>query len=571
MRTDKLVKVFSLNLERNKNKEKGKDGKWIPTHESDISQTSSDSDIKSRSLSNLSSVKSGASTSQGTITSEQLNPFKRTNSLSENVFKFKKLLEEGTSTSLESNIFRKFNANRRREDLFLYSHANSNVSLELRLAQISRDGYKEKNKLHNSNEENSLKNHYSFGRYNGSFVPSQVYHNRRDNDISQQLKIEESPLSLHMNPACKPHTKQFTRDDCLSTFVKISREIKKTDIARDTREATRPAGKVEKKKIEYFLKRLSDYNEMIYGNKKNNGKKVKKSFYKNRKIIYKCIHISMFEKKKILKELTFNENKKLKINLINKNNYLHNTKYKKYFLQLFMNNNIFFFFKKKFNCVNIRRRNFFYLDKYVSSFLFKEFRKKWNKLFSREICMNTQNIVVRGYSLNRERINVFSMKRSDNFDQNDDNDRNNLGDCYHNGGDKSHIFFELGENVTMGKGNILFPGSKIVTPFGKVYIGNYNLLEDHVEIINNTTNDMYIGNYNIFRSGTYITDTLSIGHRNYFDYKCVISNSNVSCCSFVGSNLMMCRSWGNKENVQTSHNTVTDMHPIFVEVITYKK
>ncbi|SBT32801.1 dynactin subunit 6, putative [Plasmodium ovale wallikeri] len=436
MRTDKLVKVFSLNLERNKNKEKGKDGKWIPTHESDISQTSSDSDIKSRSLSNLSSVKSGASTSQGTITSEQLNPFKRTNSLSENVFKFKKLLEEGTSTSLESNIFRKFNANRRREDLFLYSHANSNVSLELRLAQISRDGYKEKNKLHNSNEENSLKNHYSFGRYNGSFVPSQVYHNRRDNDISQQLKIEESPLSLHMNPACKPHTKQFTRDDCLSTFVKISREIKKTDVCTDEGPPT--------------------------------------------------LHISA--------PLPF---------------------HKRY--------------------------------RYVV------------------------HLLVRGYSLNRERINVFSMKRSDNFDQNDDNDRNNLGDCYHNGGDKSHIFFELGENVTMGKGNILFPGSKIVTPFGKVYIGNYNLLEDHVEIINNTTNDMYIGNYNIFRSGTYITDTLSIGHRNYFDYKCVISNSNVSCCSFVGSNLMMCRSWGNKENVQTSHNTVTDMHPIFVEVITYKK
>ncbi|SBS81165.1 dynactin subunit 6, putative [Plasmodium ovale curtisi] len=229
MRSEKLVKVFSLNLDRNKNKEKGKDGKWIPTHESDISQTSSDTDIKSRSLSNLSSVKSGASTSQGTVTSEQLNPFKRTNSLSENVFKFKKLLEEETTnTSLESNIFRKFNTNRRRGDVFLCSNTNSNVSLELRLAQISRDEYKEKNKLYNSNEENSLKNHYSIGRYNDSFILSQVYHNRRDSDISQQMKIGESPLSLYMNPAYEPHTNQFTGEDCLSTFVKMNREIRKT-------------------------------------------------------------------------------------------------------------------------------------------------------------------------------------------------------------------------------------------------------------------------------------------------------------------------------------------------------
>ncbi|SBS81166.1 dynactin subunit 6, putative [Plasmodium ovale curtisi] len=247
------------------------------------------------------------------------------------------------------------------------------------------------------------------------------------------------------------------------TFLRLSHFT--NDI--DTREVTRPAGKVEKNKIHYFLKCLNDHKEMIYENKKNNEK--------------------------------------------------------------------------------------------------KEYCNNRNKVFPRNACLNKQNIIIRGYSQNGKRINVVTMKNRDYGNHHDENDSNGQSNGDNGGGEKSHIFIQLGENVTMGKGNILFPGSKIIAPFGKVHIGNYNLLEDHVEIVNNTTNDMYIGNYNIFRSGTYITNTLYIGNRNYFDYKCVISNSNVSCCSFVGTNLMICSSWGNKENVQTSYNTVTDMHPIFVE------
>ncbi|GAB65216.1 hypothetical protein PCYB_052340 [Plasmodium cynomolgi strain B] len=115
MSNDKLVKLFSLNLGT---KGVGKNERPCPmggsAHASNVSHTSSGVEKQSNSFLGWGSAKTSTNDSCTSIKSEQLNPYKRVNSLSEYVYRFKKLAPEGGTTRGGSNIFRKYNTNRRK-------------------------------------------------------------------------------------------------------------------------------------------------------------------------------------------------------------------------------------------------------------------------------------------------------------------------------------------------------------------------------------------------------------------------------------------------------------------------
>lgn len=134
--------------------------------------------------------------------------------------------------------------------------------------------------------------------------------------------------------------------------------------------------------------------------------------------------------------------------------------------------------------------------------------------------------------------------------------------------DKNFTFCNLEKNVQLGNGNIIFPCCTILPKNGSIEIGDHNLFEDNVIIINNIDRKMVIGNYNIFRSGCYIIDSAVIGDGNYFDYKSVVRNVSIGSGSFIGINTIVNNKWNiqikNKNKAKLVENTLSCMEPFFI-------
>lgn len=68
--------------------------------------------------------------------------------------------------------------------------------------------------------------------------------------------------------------------------------------------------------------------------------------------------------------------------------------------------------------------------------------------------------------------------------------------------------------------NVIHPTAKIIAKCGPIIIGDYNLIEENVCIINQTPgHTMTIGNHNVFEVGSNIS-TLQIGDHNVMESKC---------------------------------------------------
>lgn len=232
---------------------------------------------------------------------------------------------------------------------------------------------------------------------------------------------------------------------------------------------------LKKNATNYILKYIRRYNEYINGTKLQNYRAIKKMLQKIRKACRSIMVKKFHNKKNMIGLLMYMEKDKKVMKLWeDKNKYLYKkNKNKQYFLKLFYYYVISFYLKKK---PKKKKKNLCYIDKYIAKFLFQNKYKE----------INTKTL---------------------------SNNKTNSNDY------KSYVFVKLNQNIILGKGNSIFPGSTILATTAKIYIGDHNLFEDNVTIINNTNKNMYIGNYNIFRSGTQIINSLKIGSNNYFDYK----------------------------------------------------
>lgn len=84
--------------------------------------------------------------------------------------------------------------------------------------------------------------------------------------------------------------------------------------------------------------------------------------------------------------------------------------------------------------------------------------------------------------------------------------------------------------ITFGDHCIVHPGCSIIAEGGDIHIGEYNIIEEKVRIINRIKKDengkpikrdMKIGSYNVFEVYTVI-DSTDIGDMNEFQHRCVV-------------------------------------------------
>ncbi|GAB6020068.1 Dynactin subunit 6 [Chamberlinius hualienensis] len=82
-------------------------------------------------------------------------------------------------------------------------------------------------------------------------------------------------------------------------------------------------------------------------------------------------------------------------------------------------------------------------------------------------------------------------------------------------------------DVTIGSNTVIHPKARIVAESGPIIIGEGNLIEEQVNIINSNeskhvkSQPMIIGNYNVFEVGTYC-EALQVGDNNVLEAKCKV-------------------------------------------------
>lgn len=90
-------------------------------------------------------------------------------------------------------------------------------------------------------------------------------------------------------------------------------------------------------------------------------------------------------------------------------------------------------------------------------------------------------------------------------------------------------------DITIGLRNVIHPTATIIAEAGPIVIGDYNLIEENVCIINKSPKTMTIGSHNVFEVGAR-SETTSIGDDNVFESKCRVGNlTKVTNCCIIGA------------------------------------
>ncbi|CAD2101555.1 dynactin subunit 6, putative [Plasmodium vinckei] len=517
MNNAKFIKLLSLNLDKNIDNNFERKNDFFC--ESDLSHISSHDEIKSNSLLGLISINSFTNDTKNSIKSENLNPFKRVHSLNEHTLNYKTLWSEKSNALLFNNMFTKFNTNHNQIYTFnSCENSNTILSCKSKSSEITFDS--EPNDIYKKHSSNFKSNSSNNGIDN--FIYIDTFNSDVNKQIKKRITNNESPLSFYLNQIQNYDINKFNQDKNnsinSSQFIKINKEINQTDFFKDIKEV--PTAKkmttnypFKKNATNYVLKYIRRYNEYINGIKLQNYRVIKKMLRKRRKACRSIMIRNFHNKKNMIRLLMYMEKDK-------KGMKLWEDKNKKYFLQLFYYYVISFYLKK----VQKKKKNLCYIDKYIAKILFK----------------NT-------YKYKEINTKILSNNKTNSNDY------------------KFYVLGKLNQNVILGKGNSIFPGSTILATTAKIYIGDHNLFEDNVTIINNTNKNMYIGNYNIFRSGTHIINSLKIGNNNYFDYKSTLYNCTINGCAFVKANILMSMKETEKNNPYFVNNTITNIHPIFIK------
>ena len=94
-------------------------------------------------------------------------------------------------------------------------------------------------------------------------------------------------------------------------------------------------------------------------------------------------------------------------------------------------------------------------------------------------------------------------------------------------------------DILIGSKTVIHPTAKILANKGKIIIGDSNLIEEYVQIVNNDDEPMIIGSQNIFEVGCYV-ESKRIGNNNILESKCKLSrNFLINNNSIIGAKCIM--------------------------------
>lgn len=94
-------------------------------------------------------------------------------------------------------------------------------------------------------------------------------------------------------------------------------------------------------------------------------------------------------------------------------------------------------------------------------------------------------------------------------------------------------------DILIGSKTVIHPTAKILANKGKIIIGDSNLIEEYVTIVNDNEEPMIIGSQNIFEVGCYV-ESRQIGNNNVLESKCKVSrNFIISNNCIIGAKCVM--------------------------------
>lgn len=85
---------------------------------------------------------------------------------------------------------------------------------------------------------------------------------------------------------------------------------------------------------------------------------------------------------------------------------------------------------------------------------------------------------------------------------------------------------QISGNVSIGSKTIVHPTAIINAKAGPILIGECNLIEERVTIINNSKEPMKIGSYNVFEVGCY-SEAPIVGDNNVLEYKSFVGPKTI--------------------------------------------
>ncbi|SOV75616.1 dynactin subunit 6, putative [Plasmodium sp. gorilla clade G3] len=531
-----IVKLHSLNLDRDINKNVDIDRKRINNYESDLSISSYKTFKNSNDNTDIPLYRTCTNDSDNSIKNEDIYGYKKVVSLNEYIFKFKKLTNEKNENTLNKcNIFRRFNTNHKNLIDISDSCSESNLSSEGNVSMgVTRNIIKKK-KIHQNINEGMQDifclydkgKHFNYNNYDTI---------KNITKYKSHIHKEDKPLSCYLNSTFKLMSDNLNDEEKYTT-AKTSIQILNRVIWKKNGFITCSNGNILERDI------IKNSEE-----KKSLKKKVKK-YCKHKRSFLQCVKKKRIKKyKTVLYNLIHNENNIFvrKSRLSIRDIYLYNIRHRKN-----KNKRIFFFLnciKNIYNTLRRKDRNYIFNNKNktcimkynIKNVFINSYQKHLNKTIDNNILLDIEQKHI------QHDIDESIKKPNSEYIKDELNNKESIS------------FYDLdkNKNIIIGKRNIIFPSCHIKSDKAKIVIGENNLFEDLVTIINNTSIDMYIGSYNIFRSGTYIYNTLKIGDRNCFDYKCNIIKRNIGSNTFIGINMMIDKKWRLRNDYKIIDNVV---------------
>ncbi|SOV13695.1 dynactin subunit 6, putative [Plasmodium sp. gorilla clade G2] len=535
-----IVKLHSLNLDRNINKNVSINRNGINNYESDLSISSYKTFKNSSDNTDIPLYRTCTNDSDNSIKNKDIYGYKKVVSLNEYIFKFKKLTNEKNENTLDKcNIFRRFNTNQKNLIDISDSCSESNLSSECNVTIDVTRNIMEKKKIQQNISDNmkdifclyDKEKHFNYNKYD-TIKDIKKY--------KSHMPMEDKPLSCYLNSSFKLMSHDLNCDEKYNRTKTFFQNINSVTCQK--------RGFITCSSGNILNRDIIKNNE----EKKSLKKKVKKHC-KHKKSFLQSVKKKRIKKyKTLLYNLINNENKLFvrKLRLSVRDIYSYNLRHGKN-----KNKRVLFFSNCKnhiYHSLRTKDRNYIFNNKNKTCIMKYNIRNVFINNYEKDFNKKIDNNIF----LEIEQKNIEKDIYEKNKKSNDEYIKNEL--------DKKEsisFYYDLhkNKNIIIGNRNIIFPSCQIKSDKAKIIIGENNLFEDLVTIINNTSTDMYIGSYNIFRSGSYIYNTMNIGDRNCFDYKCNIIKSNIGSHTFIGINMLI-----DKKSKLRNHHKIVDNVVIYL-------
>ncbi|ETW37081.1 hypothetical protein PFTANZ_02194 [Plasmodium falciparum Tanzania (2000708)] len=198
-----IVKLHSLNLDRNINKNVAFNRKGINNYESDLSISSYKTFKNSSDNNDIPLYRTCTNDSDHSIKNKDIYGYKKVVSLNEYIFKFKKLTNEKNKNTLDKcNIFRRFNTNQNNLINISDSCSESNLSSEGNVSMGVATNMMKKKKIRQNINEGMEDIFCLYDK--GKHFNYNNYDTIKDiTKYKSHIQMEDKPLSCYLNSSFK--------------------------------------------------------------------------------------------------------------------------------------------------------------------------------------------------------------------------------------------------------------------------------------------------------------------------------------------------------------------------------